>query len=265
MSDVSPAEAYEKFLVPFAFEPWAKLVIDGSHLRPGQRVLDVGCGTGVAAKLAAGVVGNQGSVVGADIDEGMLSVARQSFTHSGSAKVEWRNANVMNLPFADRDFDAVLCFEGLQFFPDRAKALTELRRVLKPKGWLAGTVWGALQENAPYHALAEGLGKFVSPDAGKLPPFALWDPTVIRDLLRQAGFIQIRIEPHTIFRRVPSAREFVRWVAAGAPTTRLRLAQLADQDREAFLRFVEERLAKFGEGEELEVPTMRHVFTASTD
>ena len=104
-------------------------------------------------------------------------------------------------------------FEGLQFIPDRAKALAEFRRLLKPKACLAGTLWGPLQENAPYHALAEGLGKFVSPEAGKLPPFALWDPAVIRTLLAQARFSQILVEPQTIVRRLPSSR--VRAVGGG--------------------------------------------------
>ena len=262
MTDMSPAEAYEKFLVPFAFEPWARRVIDAANLQPGQRVLDIGCGTGVAARLAAATVKSHGSVVGADIDEGMLSVARRTLTGNGAAKVD---ADAMSLPFADGDFDAVLCFEGLQFIPDRAKALAEFRRLLKPKACLAGTLWGPLQENAPYHALAEGLGKFVSPEAGKLPPFALWDPAVIRTLLAQARFSQILVEPQTIVRRLPSVREFVQWVAAGAPTTRLKLAQLADEDREEFLRFVEKRLEGFVHGEGLEVPTMRHVFMASTE
>lgn len=88
---------------------------------------------------------------------------------------------------------------------------------------------------------------------------------VIHDLLAQARFSQIRVEPQTIVRRLPTVREFVRWVAAGAPTTRLKLAQLADENREGFLRSMEKRLEKFAQGDGLEVPTMRHIFTASAE
>lgn len=263
MPDLSPAEAYEKFLVPFAFGPWARLVIEDASFKSGQSVLDVCCGTGVAARLVAAVVGSHGSVIGVDIDDGMLSVARRSVVRNDAAKIEWRQADASKLPFENGSFDAVLCFEGLQFFSDRAKALAEFRRVLKPQGRLAGTLWGALQENVPYQALAEGLARFVSPEAGKLPPFALSDPAVIHDLLANARFSDILVEPRSILRRLPSAREFVQWVAAGAPTTRHKLAQLAAKDREEFLCFVEKRLEEFRRDGELEVPTMRHVFTAS--
>ncbi len=265
MIDTSAADAYEEYLVPFAFEPWARLVIDQAGLAPGQKVLDVGCGTGVAAKLAAVVVQAKGSVVGVDTDEAMLTVARRSTPAKAAAHIEWRHADAHQLPFAEGKFDAVLCFEALQFLPNRAKALAEFRRVLGPNGRLFGTLWGPLHDNPPYHALAEGLEKFVSADAGRLPPFALGDRTVIHRMLVDSGFLDVSVEPQQITRSVPSAREFVRWVAAGAPTTRHKLSMLADDKREAFLQFVEERLERFRRAGVLELPTMRHIFRTSAN
>jgi SAM-dependent methyltransferase len=262
VTKLTAAEAYERFLVPNVFRPWAELVIGEATFLPGQRVLDIACGPGTATRLAAAAVGRHGRVVGADIDETMLAVARGLTVAPDAAPIEWRQADAMSLPFADAGFDVVLCFEGVQFFPDRAKGLAEIRRVLTNEGRLIGTLWGPLEENAGYRALAEGLIRFVSADAGRLPPFSLADPATIRTLLAGAGFERIRIEPRRISRPVPSASAFVDWVAAGAPTTRHRLALLADDRRAEFLAFVEKRLASHLRNGALQMPYMRHVIEA---
>ena len=263
MPEMTPAEAYETYLVPNIFAPWVEAVLARNPLVRGARLLDVACGTGIAARLAALAVGAEGAVVATDIDPGMLEVARRSAAMPGAAPIDWQRADALALPFADVSFDAVLCFEGIQFFPDRAKGLAEMRRVLRPRGRLLGTVWGALEHNAGYGALAEGLAKFVSPDAGRLPPFGLHDAGAIRGLLAAAGFVHIDVVPQTIVRPVPSVRVFIDWVAAGAPTTRLKLAQLADRDREDFIRFVEQRLAPLQGDGGVQMPYMRHVLVAS--
>ncbi len=263
MAEMTAAESYEQFLVPNVFGPWAQLVLAASALQPGQRVLDAACGSGIAARLAAAAVGSGGAVIGTDIDEGMLAVARRTATRDGAAAIDWQRADAMDLPFPNASFDAVLCFEGLQFFPDRTKGLAEFRRVLKPHGHLIGTVWGPLEENPGYHALAEGLARFVSPDAGRLPPFMLADCAAIQSLLAEAGFAGIEVEPRRIMRPVPSVRAFIEWVASGAPTTRHKLSLLADSDREAFARFVEQRLEPCRQEGVLQMPYMRHVFAAS--
>jgi SAM-dependent methyltransferase len=260
MTDTSAAEAYEKYLVPNVFEPWAQLVMGERQPAPGQRVLDVGCGTGIAARLAAAAVGPGGRVVGVDIDEGMLAVARRA---AGDAPIDWRKADAAHLPFADASFDVVACFECLQFFPDRTAALAELRRVLAAGGRVIGTIWGPLAENPGYRALADGLGRFVGPEAARLPPFQLDDREEIRDLLAGVGFSQIEVEPRTLVRRVPSAVAFIHWVASGAPTTRHKLSLLSDGDREGFQDFVAQRLAGYARGGNLDIPYMRHVFAAA--
>lgn len=260
MTDTSAAEAYEKYLVPNVFEPWAQLVIAERRPAAGQRVLDVGCGTGIAARIAATAVGPGGEVVGVDIDEGMLAVARRA---AGDVRIDWRKADAAHMPFADASFDVVTCFECVQFFPDRAKSLAQLRRVLAAGGRLIGTVWGPLAENPGYQALADGLGRFVGPEAARLPPFLLDDREEIRGLLAGARFAEIAVEPRTIVRRVPSAVEFIRWVASGAPTTRHKLSLLSDGDREAFEDFVARRLEGYARGGSLDIPYMRHVFAAA--
>jgi SAM-dependent methyltransferase len=201
---MTPAEAYEQCLVPAIFEPWARRALQARPPAPGDRVLDVACGTGIGARLAARIVGPGGSVVGVDVDDGMLAVARTTRGHTAEAPIEWRHASALELPGPAREFDYLLCLEGLQFFPDRSAALREMRRVLRPGGVLVGTVWGPLEQNPAYHALAEGLRRFVSEEAGRLPPFALPDADAIRAVVRAAGFGDPRVTLESLSLAVPS-------------------------------------------------------------
>src|SRR5207248_3148605 len=134
----TPAEVYERYNVPRFFLPWAHELVDRLDPRPGERILDVACGTGAATRLLAERVGPTGQVVGLDVNAGMLAAARAAVTNP---VVEWHEANAQALPFADGAFDAILCQLGLQFFPDRPLALREMRRVLAPGGRLALACW----------------------------------------------------------------------------------------------------------------------------
>jgi len=96
-------------------------------------VLDVACGTGIVARQAAPLVGADGQVVALDMNPAMLAVARALPAPSG-ATIHWREGDAMDLPFEDGAFDVVLCQHGLQFVPDRARAVREMRRVLAPGG-----------------------------------------------------------------------------------------------------------------------------------
>ncbi len=263
MAQMNAAEAYQAYLVPNVFGPWAEQVIRAAGLRPGQHVLDVACGSGAATRAAAAAVGPGGMVVGVDLDEAMLAVARGVAAADGRAAVAWQRADAMALPFSAASFDAVLCFEGIQFMPDRVKALAGFRTVLNTSGRLIGTIWGPLRENAGYQAIADGLARFVSPEAARFAPFALDDPAIIRDLLTDAGFARISVEPRRITRPAPSAATFVDWVASGAPTIRHKLAELAEIDRAAFVEFVAGRLEPFRRNGVLDLPLMRHVIEAS--
>src|SRR5436309_1061779 len=125
------AEMYERGLVPAIFAPWATILIEQAALQPGDRVLDVACGTGVVARLAALQVGSTGQNIGLDNNTGMLAVAR-SLPPIPGVSLEWQEGNALAMPFADASFDVLLCQQGLQFFPDRSAALCEMHRVLVP-------------------------------------------------------------------------------------------------------------------------------------
>jgi ubiquinone/menaquinone biosynthesis C-methylase UbiE len=127
------AELYEDILVPTVFRPWATYLLELADLRQGERVLDVACGTGIVARLAAGQVGMAGEVTGLDLNAGMLRVAR-SLPSPPGAPVTWVEGSALAMPLPDASFDVVLCQQGFQFFPDQAAGLQEPKRVLVPGG-----------------------------------------------------------------------------------------------------------------------------------
>ena len=155
------AHNYERFFVPAISMPLALDLIDSAALRPGERVLDVACGTGVIARLAAERVGTTGTVTGLDLNPGMLAVAR-SVTPATST-IAWREASADAMPVPDRSFDVALCQLGLQFVPDKRAALRELRRVLVPGGRLLLNVPGP---TPPFFAVVEhALARHIGPQA----------------------------------------------------------------------------------------------------
>ncbi|MGY1690967.1 class I SAM-dependent methyltransferase [Geodermatophilus sp. SYSU D01105] len=139
------AELYEARFVPAIFAEWAPLLLDIADVRPGQAVLDAACGTGIVARTAADRLAGNGRVVGLDLNEAMLTVARRV-----RPDLEWRQGDVAALPFPDAEFDAVLCSMALMFFPDRDASLREMVRVTRPGGVVALCVPAALPDQPAY-------------------------------------------------------------------------------------------------------------------
>lgn len=148
----SAAEIYEEFFVPALFAEWPKSVLDAAAVEVGDTVLDVACGTGILAREADRQVGVNGSVVGVDINDGMLAVAKGL-----APDISWKTAPAENLPFESRTFDRVVSQFGLMFFDDQKQALREMRRVLRPGGTMAVAVWGALAATPGYAEVADIL------------------------------------------------------------------------------------------------------------
>lgn len=141
------APRYYQDHVALIMRPFVDALVAAS-VRPGDAVLDVACGTGFAARAAAEAVGVGGSVVGADINGGMLAMAA-SAPHASPCTIEWCEASALALPMESDTFDAVLCQQGLQFVPDPAAALAEMARVTRPGGRVGVTVWAPI-ELSPY-------------------------------------------------------------------------------------------------------------------
>jgi SAM-dependent methyltransferase len=160
---IEAAELYESAFVPAFFAQWAPILCEVAGVSPGQTVLDVACGTGVVARTAADLVGPEGTVIGVDLNEAMLTVAARV-----RPDIDWRQADVAALPFSDGQFDTVLCQMALMFFPDRAGAVAEMRRVANGEGTVAVVVPGPLEAQASFQPFVELAARIAGPDAMSL-------------------------------------------------------------------------------------------------
>jgi SAM-dependent methyltransferase len=208
------AVAYEKDFVPAIFAQWPPVVAEIAGIKPGDRVLDVACGTGVLAREAAGCVGSRGSVTGLDLNEGMLAVARRL-----RPEIEWRQGDAAKLPFQDGAFDVVVSQFGLMFFPDQVAALREMWRVLAPRGRLAVAVCAPIARSEGYKAFAGILRREAGAGASAMVEsyFALGDESGLRERCRGAGIAGARVQTREGWARFASIDELVRIEIKGSP------------------------------------------------
>jgi SAM-dependent methyltransferase len=204
------AERYERILVPAILGPAARALVE--HVAPGEgeALIDLGCGTGAATRLAAERVGASGRVVGIDVNAGMLAVAA-SLPPVAGVPIEWVERSVHELPFSEPGFDLALCAQTLQFLGDRPRALVEARRVLKPGGRFAASLWSDLRQSPYFHVLVESMAEHVGAEAasGLRAAFGLSDSEEIRVLLSGAGFRGIELTTRHLELELPDLEEFV--------------------------------------------------------
>jgi ubiquinone/menaquinone biosynthesis C-methylase UbiE len=205
------AEIYHSCFVPTIIAPWVERTLALAAPRPGERLLDVACGTGAVTRRAAQVVGPGGQVVGLDLSPEMLAVARSVHRQEDGVTIEWREGTADSLPFADGGFDVVTCQLGLMFFPDRVAALKEMRRVLAPDGRVALMTWGLLEKSLGNAAVARAWGLRIGAEqAAKFQTMHLLsDPAEVRRLLKEAGFAEIDVQKQEGHASFPSPQALV--------------------------------------------------------
>jgi ubiquinone/menaquinone biosynthesis C-methylase UbiE len=253
------AERYERWVVPFISGPWVPPLLDLLELRAGERVLDVACGTGVVSRLALRRVAPSGTVTGLDLNEGMLSVAGRLPLPPGLT-IDWRQGSALALPFADRAFDVVVCQHGLMFFPDRLKALGEMRRVLTPGDRVALSVWTG---PSPYFAAQrEGLARYVSAEAASTSTvaFSLGDAAELGGLLKGAGFRDVVVHLVRMTLRLPAPEEFLLRHLSALPPAEL-IAAAGEETRAALVAYMKEATGAYVDGYGLAVPQEVNVAT----
>ena len=183
---ISPeqAAAYEELFVPALFAQWAPMLADLAGIREGDRVLDVACGTGVAARTAADRVGRSGSVVGLDLNPAMLEVAARI-----RPDIEWRQGDASALPFEDESFDAVLCQSAVFFFPDVDRAFSEMARVVRRGGVVAIQTYAELADQPGFQEFEAIVRRIVPGEAVSLLDtyWSMGDLPALCAALKRAG------------------------------------------------------------------------------
>ena len=249
---------YERYFVPAIGAPAGNGLIGAAALRPGERVLDVACGTGVVARLASPMVGESGSVTGLDINADMLAVARSAAPEG--MEVDWREASAEAMPFPDESFDVVLCQMGLQLMADKQAALGEMRRVLATGGRLILNVPGAAPD--PFVILSEALARHVDMDAARFvnQVFSLHDTAELERMIGAAGFREVSVKTAEGSLQVPAPAEFLWQYVYSTPLARV-AAQVDDERREALERDVVARWQEFVREDGLELQVRMIVAT----
>jgi SAM-dependent methyltransferase len=179
---------YESHLVPLIFEPYAVDIAQRLASRSPTRVLEIAAGTGVVTRALASTLPNRVAIVATDLNQAMLDQAAVTGTHR---PVEWRQADAMQLPFADGAFDAVVCQFGAMFFPEKAKAFSEARRVLRPHGVFIFNVWDRIEENEFADVVTAAMEAVFPEDPPRFlarTPHGYYDHATIERDLAQGGF-----------------------------------------------------------------------------
>jgi SAM-dependent methyltransferase len=184
---------YEEYLVPLIFEPYAgdlaSRLASRKSARKLSRVLEIAAGTGVVTRRLASTLPADVSIVATDLNQPMLDTAAEMGT---SRPVEWRAADAMQLPFKDGAFDAVVCQFGVMFFPNKAKAFADARRVLGPGGVLLFNVWDRIEENEFADAVTTSLESLFPKDPPRFlarTPHGYHDVALVGRDLRGGGFV----------------------------------------------------------------------------
>ncbi len=254
------AELYERYPARYILGPWAPLLVAAAALARGERVLDVACGTGLVARIAAQRVGPAGRVVGVDLNPGMIAVARSLPALMGTP-IEWLERSALDLRLPDASFDAVLCQQGLQFFPDRLAALRQMRRVLVHGGRLALSVWIGI---GPYHgAVGEALARYVG-DAAAAKFCASRQVPAKEELQRvasDAGFSDVEVRVRRLDLHLPHLDQFVLHHLASTPVAPM-VAAANPEARNKIGTDVMKRLQCYADADGVTYQEETHVLTA---
>ena len=221
------AEVYEEFFVPALFGQWVEPMLDAVKPVDGDRLLDVGAGTGVVARAALRRVGAGGSVVAVDPNDGMLAVAKRL-----APGLDLRRGTAEQLPIDTDEIDCVTCQFALMYFQDRARAIREIARVTRPGGRVAVATWAAVEESPGYAAMVDLLGDEIGDWAAEATraPFCIGTAVELGDLLR-TSFPDVAVERHEGHACFNSLEEWMHTDIRGWT-----LAEHVDDDQFAHLR-----------------------------
>ena len=223
-------ELYETCLVPLIFAPYAADLARRIAVRQAGNLLEIAAGTGVVTRALAAAMPAELRIVATDLNPAMLEQAAASGT---PRPVEWRQADALALPFPDHAFDAVVCQFGVMFFPDKAAAFAEARRVLKPDGQFVFNVWDRIETNEFAETVTQSLAQLFPDDPPRFlarTPHGYHDPATIARDLAGGGFVRApRVETLSARSRASSAHEAAFAYCQGTPLRNEIEARAADR------------------------------------
>ena len=239
-------EIYDRFLVPLIFEPYAlDLARRVAALAPSD-VLETAAGTGVLTRALGNQLAASARIVATDLNQPMLD---QAAKRQQAGAVEWKQADALALPFADRSFDVVTCQFGIMFFPDRVKGYGEARRVLRPGGRFLFNVWGRIEDNEFADVVTQALAEVFPEDPPRFmarTPHGHHDVGRIRQELAAAGLTEIAVEAVDARSKAPSARDVAIAYCQGTPLRNEIEARDASRLEEATSRAAAAVAQRFG-------------------
>jgi SAM-dependent methyltransferase len=259
--DTTAAEAYDSVLVPVVLQSWAELMVREADVHEGMRTLDIACGTGVVARCAARAAGPSGHTSGIDIDPAMIEVAKSSAQRQ-RLDIDYRCTSAEQLPFESGTFDAVFCQQGLQYFPDKTKALREVGRVMRPGARFIAVVWTDMETCAGNWAMITALERRSIDAKDMRKPFSLSDRAAMGALVESAGFERVTVCAKHQMVHFASVKAFVEGIAQGAPSSRLALMKVPPLQWPDFLAEVESQLAPWINEGRLAFPMACNVLVA---
>jgi ubiquinone/menaquinone biosynthesis C-methylase UbiE len=232
-------------------EPAHSLMLGMAALRPGERVLDVACGTGLVSFRAAATVGHQGAVIGTDISGEMVETARRGAAQRDLANARFERADAEALPMKVASFDVAVCALGLMYVPDPVRALCEMRRLLRPGGRAAAAVWGARRKCG----WAEIFPITDARVASEVCPmfFHLGTGDTLAHAFEAAGFTEIRSERLSTTLSYASAEDALAAVFCGGPVA-LAYSRFDEATRRAVHAEYLESIAAYRTGDGYAVP-----------
>ncbi len=266
---VSPPEVYETYYGPAIFSPLADALLPHAGVRPGERVLDLACGTGIVTRRLAALVGHGGRVVGVDVNPAMLEVARR---HGGDG-IEWREGDGTALDLPESAFDLVTVQQGLQFFPDREAGAQETRRVLAGGGRAVLAVWKGLDHHPLFAALAEAEAPQLVAHGldvswqDLVAPFSFGDARALRRLLLDSGFAEVSLAEATVRARFPDADHFLQrleYAYAGVVPRFAEDPEAFETYLDAVARATTDVVASYRHGDDVVVPMHANIAVART-
>ncbi len=247
---------YDTFMGPVLLNPYAQDLVSRVKAKGPLAILELAAGTGRVTKPLLAAM-PEANITATDISEDMMEIGKEQIT---SAQVKWQNVNMMEIPYPDNEFDLVICQFGLIFVPDKAKAVAEMRRVLKPGGQLLFNTWGNMEENPVWHIslqlFRQTFGEMPMPK--DMSPFSLPVITPVVALMTEAGFTDAS---GTEVRKITEV-ESAAIVAKGFLMTQPSLREKKELYDEMYRKLVKELGEKLGDSP-LRSPLLALVFEAT--